>query len=56
MTPAGDTLDFLVTGAILPQNLDTIFDALACFNGALKSKAVGWESVQQGHGFRRQQR
>ena len=48
--PAGDTLDFLVTGAILPQNLDTIFDT-GVLNGALNSKAVKWSQSSKGMAF-----
>jgi hypothetical protein len=44
--PANNTLDFLVTGAILPQNLDTIFDT-GVMNGPLNNKAINWNQTSK---------
>jgi hypothetical protein len=48
--PAGDSLELLVTGAVLPQNLDTIFSS-GVLKGALNNKAIKWNETSKGMAF-----
>jgi PEP-CTERM motif len=48
--PAKNTVDLLVTGAILPDNLDTIFTS-DMMTGPLNAKAVKWDQSSKSASF-----